>query len=157
MPSTGTCRYAARRHKEERDEGGRACPSVGGSVCDFGLVEVLELVANDLPVAHGVDEPASLHIRDFARFLPRVDQSIERGDSALPKILQLAPLFREVETLRASEILWHSLVGGSPTGVPLENCVDSAQCGYSAAFRDNPLHVFCEGVLNRSALQIRCS
>ena len=89
-------------------------PLVRGSACDFGLVEVLELVANDLPVAHGVDEPESSR-RDFARFLRRVDQSIERADSALPEIFQLAPLFRDVETLRASEILGRSFVSGAPT------------------------------------------
>lgn len=128
-----------------------------GIAGDFGLVEVLELVANDHPVAHGVHEPRSLHVRDFARFLPGVDQSIERTDSALPEIFQLAPLFRDVDTLRASEVIWCSHVGGSSSGVPLENCIDSAQSGHSTAARDNPLHVFCKDILNRSTLEIRCS
>ena len=125
-----------------------------GIAYDFRLTEVLELVANDLPVANRVHEPRSLHVRDFARFLPGVDQSIERTDSALPEIFQFAPLFRDVDTLRASEVLWCSRIGGSPSRVPLENCVDSAHGGYSAAARDNPLHVFCKDILNRSALEV---
>ena len=156
---------AAQWDNARRDKAGRKEPGyrewiwwlAAGIACDFGLVEVLELVANDLPVAHRVHEPRSLHGRDFARFLPGVDQSIERTDSALPEIFQFAPLFRDVETLRVSEVLWCSRVGGSPSGVPLENCVDSAHCAYSAAARDNPLHVFCKDILNRSTLEIRCS
>ena len=80
-------------------ERGRACPSVDRAACDFGLVEVLELVADDLPVADGVDEPVGLHGRDFTRLLRRVDQSIDRADPALPEVLQLA---RSSETSRLS-------------------------------------------------------
>ena len=107
-------------------EGCRTCPSVAWSACDVGLVEVLEFVANDLSVAHGVDEPASLHGRDLARFFQPVDQAIERADSALPEVLELAPLFGDVEALGVPEILRRCLVCGAPTDVPVEYRVDSA-------------------------------
>src|SRR5262249_5453902 len=121
------------------------------------IVEVLELVANDLPVLHRVDEPGSLHTRDFARVLPRVGQSIERADATLAVILELTPLFRDVETLCVSESRRHSPFGGAaPPCVPPEDFIDSVQRGYTPALRDNPLDVVGEDLFHGGALEVRC-